>query len=114
MISCNINLYILIFNKQKLIYELISDSDQQLSIPYCELTSEAKIHDVLEKIFKDYVDLETFYTNFILADLVNNDILNINYFCLVPYATNIKKGHLIPIKNDKVYSPAIQKIVAKL
>lgn len=114
MIQCNVYLYILIFNKQTLTYEILSIDKDRCVIPHKTLISNIEIHSVLEDIFKHHVDLEPFYTNFVLADIINEDTLSVNYFCLVPYATKIKQGHLLSINYDKISSQTIRLILAKL
>jgi hypothetical protein len=86
-----------------------------LVVPTITPKANNSIEKVLAETFKDYVDLEPRYTNFVLSDInINNEILTINYFCLVPYSTNIKQSFLIPIHPNEVSSAAIGKILSKL
>jgi hypothetical protein len=114
MIQCNINLYIFIFNKDKLVYEVISKNLDTFSVPSKTIECEQNIQTTLEHIFKQHIDLDPLYTNFVLADVNNSCVLNVDYFCLVPYSTKIKQGQAISIKNEKIYSATIRQIMAKL
>lgn len=114
MIKCKVNLYIFIYNKSELYYELVS-LDGNKNIPSFDINSDTNIVQSLENTFKEYVDLDPIYTNFVLSDIENtSEKLLVNYYCLVPYNTRIKSSSLIPINNYELYSSSIRKIISKL
>lgn len=104
----------MIFNKQTLVYDIVSTSDVSFDLPSAIIQPNENIDIILENTFKDYIDLDPIYTHFVLSDILNEDQLYINYYCLVPYSTKLKKGNLLPVQYDKIYSPALRQIIHKL
>jgi hypothetical protein len=115
MINCKLNLYILVLNKQTIKYQILSLSEDKICIPHKDVSSESKIEHLLCDIFKQHIDLDPGFTNFILSDIENNSAsLNINYFCLVPYSTKIISGNLLTINYNEISSTTLRHILSKL
>jgi len=69
----------------------------------------------LKKLFEKHVDLSAQFTQFILSDVyVENKVLNVDYYCLIPYTAKTKTQHAITEENQKYYPKNLQKILRVL
>ena len=115
MIPCNINLYILLYNKDTLEYNILSTKENKLQTPKISVELSCSINDLLKKIFENHIDMDAFFTHFVIGDiLITKDSLDLCYYTLIQYNTKIKDGFLLPIKYNEISSPALQKILSKL
>lgn len=101
-------------NKETLDYQLLSTSPEKLTVPNIEIQQDSNVDKKVEELFTKYVDLDVWFTNFSLSDVVNSEqSLNINYFCFIPYLTKLKQSYLIPINQNEICSQSVRKIISK-
>lgn len=103
------------FNKSSLGFDVVSTEESQLAVPSFDITEETIIVDELKKLFEKHVDLSAQFTQFILSDVyVENKVLNVDYYCLIPYTAKTKTQHAITEENQKYYPKNLQKILRVL
>jgi hypothetical protein len=111
---CKLCLYILIFNKTSLVYDIVSLTEDYLSPITQELLSNTDPKDILQTMFRSHVNLNSSFVSFVLADISNTEELFINYYCLIPYNTSLIDSYLIPINTNDISSPHLRKIFSLL
>ena len=115
MTNPKVNLYIIMFNKSTLGFDVVSTEESQLAVPSFDITEETVVVDSLKRLFEDHVDLAAQFTQFILSDVyVKEKVLNIDYYCLIPYTAKTKIPHAITQENQKYYPSNLQKILRLL
>lgn len=115
MTNPKVNLYIIMFNKSSLGFDVVSTEESQLSVPSFDITEETIITDSLKKLFEEHIDLSSQFTQFILSDVyIVEKVLQIDYYCLIPYTAKTKIQHAITEENQKYYPKNLQKILRLL
>jgi hypothetical protein len=110
MIKCKINLYVVVFNKEKLNYDIVSLKEFTICPISDTLEVNKDINILLKEMFERYIELQSSFVSFVLSDIINSDELDINYYCLVPYNTIINNSYLVPININEIHSPYLRKI----
>jgi hypothetical protein len=112
MIKAQIILYAIVLDKPSQEYQILSDHPDRLV--YCSkiLKSDIEFSHQLNELFIDYLNFDIDFVNTINVEpFIEETILNIPIFCIVPYTIELKKGHFIPVK-PYVYSiPTLRKIL---
>lgn len=113
MIKAKTNLYILIFNKQTLEYDIVSNDNHIFMIPYIDIDNQRSLDNILEKLFEECIDLSSKYATFRLIDAeIIKEQLVLSYFTILPFGTKLKNSsHLLPCKTYEKYSANLQKII---
>lgn len=110
MIKCKINLYVVVFNKTTLKYDLVSLKEYTICPISDTLEANKDVNILLKEMFEKHIELQSSFVSFVLSDIINSDELNINYYCLVPYNTIINNSYLVPININEIHSPYLRKI----
>lgn len=110
MIKCKVNLYVIIFNKTTLSYDVVSLKEHTICPISDTLETNKDVNILLTEMFERYVELQSSFVSFVLSDIANSDKLDINYYCLVPYNTIINNSYLVPININEIHSPYLRKI----
>jgi hypothetical protein len=110
MIKCKINLYVVVFNKKTLNYDIVSLKESTICPMSDTLEANKDVNTLLKEIFEKHIELQSSFVSFVLSDVTNSDELNINYYCLVPYDTIINNSYLVPININEIHSPYLRKI----
>lgn len=109
MIKTQINLYPIIYNKQYLHYQVLSDHPDKYVECYTILKDTCSIDHQINTLFEEYFDLDSSYIKFIhLSPSIANKILILPVFCLVPYLVKLKKGHLLSAHTHATHVPYIR------
>lgn len=115
MIKAKVNLYLLILNKESLKYDIVSKDKKKIVIPSFEINKEINLIDEIRKEFENNVQLSSRFVSFVLSDaFVENQELIIEYYCLVPYMTNLKNSYLLSTDVQKNYSKNILKVLQSI
>lgn len=116
MIKTEVNLYILLLNRQTAEYQIVSLDNHIPIIPKSELNSSTSdLHTVLYTMFERYVDLSSSFIDFKLSDaMIINGTLNLIYYCLVSHSTKLKQSFLINSISYAPYIPNLTKILNTL
>jgi protein-arginine kinase len=115
MIKTKILLYILLFNKTSLEFEVVSLEKNKLVVPECYVDSEENVEKQIKDIFEKYVDLSSEFTSFILNDVfIENKELIIQYYCLIPYGVETKNSNPIKINAQETNSNNLRKVLLSL
>ena len=115
MITSELHLYILVFNKESLQYEILSIDKDIIKPPVVDICKDSNINQMLNNIFTTYVNIDPSFINFILSDVnIKSEKLIINYYCLMPYHTTINNSYLLTLYNNEISSGNLRKIFSLL
>lgn len=110
--NVKLKLYILSFNKHLLEYDVVSISDDTIEPLIYDLTENTSIDAQIKKLFEDHIDLSFEYIRVNLTDTyIDKNILNIVYYCLIPFQTKTKNCFLLPINPNAIHSKNLRKII---
>jgi hypothetical protein len=113
MINANLNLYILVLNKN-FKYDLVSINKDSIILPSLSIDSYLDINLSLQHLFSKHITNSSMPVDFRLSDILIEETLNIYYYCFVTYETQIQNSYLFsPTSYDK-YLPNLQKIIKLL
>jgi hypothetical protein len=111
----NIVLYILYFDKKSLRYKILSLNSSSIDSPSLTINSENNIQELLNNIISKYIDISPGYIDCKLSDVeIDQNRLNIYYYCLVPFSVNYKNLSPIDINLNEVYPKNLYKIIRNL
>jgi hypothetical protein len=113
MIKAQIILYPIVYNKNNMKYQILSDTDDTYSECSESLVDDIPFDVQVGILFESYFDLDQSYIRFLTLDpAINEKKLIIPIYCLVPYLTKIKKGFLLPVHPHAIHIPNIRKILS--
>ena len=113
MIAVQINLYILIYNRNNQDFDVLSLDPDRLEIPSIEvLDTTNNIKSYLDNLLSNHIIQYDTQQYRLLNNIIIHDTYNSIYFCILPENCDVKNNiHRLPIKNYAIYSPNIQKII---
>jgi hypothetical protein len=96
-------------------YLFVSNDESMPLIPSVQLQPEyANMETILGSIVEYYIGAPSFSTDYILYDVkLINGVVNIFYYCFIPFSIEIKNGFLHNI-DDIQNVTAYQKLIQKL
>ena len=112
MIIAKLKLCILSFDKSDLEYKILSLNSMDLDLPEEEITTDSKLDDLCKKIFNRHINTSSDYFNFRLVDIEVKAELNIIYYVMIPYQTDIKNSYLLSLKQHANNSFVLRKILS--
>jgi len=92
MIKPIVELYCIIFDKEKQKYQVLSEHSETFIVLSKEITQDTKsIIDILSSLIDKYILVSADYIKFIhLESTISDGKIIIPYFCLIPYNLEIK------------------------
>lgn len=94
-------------------YRILSESSEIYEECTVALENTDSFEEQISKIFNSYFDLDSSYVKFLsLEPEIKDKTLKLPVYCLVPYSTSPKKGHLIPIYPYALHISNIRKLLS--
>lgn len=109
----DIVIYIIILNKETLGYDILSEHPDRYVECSAPINFNTDLDSQVEELYQKYVELHSDYIKFIhLKPYIENNILKIPFYCLVPYNSyNIKNSYKLSCKEYAKFIPNIRKIL---
>lgn len=96
MIKAQMVLYAVLVDKRIERLDILSEHPEHFEPCYNWISTDIDFHSQVVKLFSKYFDLDYSYVNFIpLEPIIDNEILTIPIYCLVPYSISLKEGYFI-------------------
>lgn len=112
MLDIKILLYPIVFNKQFMHYQILSDHPEKYEECYATIKDTISFIDQVSNLFNEYFDIDNNYIKFItLEPEIKDSTLYIPVYCLVPYLVKLKKGYLLPVYQYALHIQNIRKIL---
>jgi len=110
MIKAQIKLYPIVYNKQYMHYQILSEHPDKYEECYANLNKELSIDNQIYKLFTEYFDLDAAYIKFMhLSPEIIDEKLILPVYCLVPYLVKLHKGYLIPVQPHAIHISHVRK-----
>lgn len=115
MMKSLLNIFPLILNEKSFKYEVLSLSEDTISLPYIELSSYQNIEDSLVHLLGLHIGENAAKSvNYKLSDILVLDQVHIFYIVFVPFRPELKNSFTLPISTYETNLPNIQKIIKSL
>lgn len=111
--NTKIVLYILIFNKEALEYEILSEHPDKFEECSVIVKESTDIDTQLSDLYSKYLDLSPDYIKFIFQKpFIEDNFVKLPFYCIVPYHDfNIKNSYRISCNTYAKFIPNIRKIL---
>lgn len=112
MTKCSIELYCIVFDKDRQKYQVLSEHSENFLVLSKELNENTNdIYSELSALLEEYVSISADYIKFIhLEPRIQNKKIIISYFCLIPYDIELKKCYKHYTENLINDFPLLRKI----
>jgi hypothetical protein len=111
MIKIRIVLYAVTFDKKHSEYKILSNEENNFAECTLELTNNIDYDYQLDMLFSTYFDFPIHKVKKINLDpVLENNLLSLPVFCLIPYIDSVRKGYLIAAKENAQHIPSVRKI----
>ena len=112
MTKVQIDLYVLIYNPKYQDFNVLSLSEQIISIPACAFENDKSIKEQLDNLLIAYAASDIPANYRLYNNMFIKDTLHCIYFTTIPENSKLnKQTFLLSVKKYGIYSPNIQKIM---
>lgn len=113
MIKTQIILYAIVYNKQYMKYQILSDHPEEYVECYHQINELQTFEEQTNRLFNEYFDLDASYVRFVsLQPEIIDNVLKLPIYCLVPYLVKLKKGYLVQAYPNAIHIPNVRKILS--